>query len=231
MCFCKFTMAQSKTELSTGNLALQSAVQFFNTEIKDQSRLYNGREYNYFIGYEGTAYFPQRAFDNSGAVVFDGVNYQDVPLMLDAYSQKLITLLRDKVTVISLANDKIERFKLHGHYFTNTQIIVTNDHNQVQVGFFDQLYSGKSKIFVKREKIMQEISTRETTKKHFIDKDRYFVEKDGKFYRFSTARNLLSFFADKRKEIQRYLRGQNIVFRENPEQIMVLIATYYDSLN
>jgi hypothetical protein len=231
LCYGGIATAQSKTAFQPGDAALQNAVQFFNTEIKDQSRLYNGREYNFFVGYEGIAYFPTRTFDNSGSIVFDGVSYENVPLMLDVFKQKVITLLPDQSTKISLSNEKIERFKLYGHQFINTEIVVTNDHNEMIASFFDQLYVGKSKVYVRRAKILQEISTTQTTKRHFIDKNSYFVEREGKFYRFSSARNLLSFFSDKKKEIQRHLREQNVQYKEDPERVMVLIATYYDSLN
>lgn len=204
---------------------------FFDKEIKDQSRLYNGREYNFIVGYEGLAYYPTRVFDNNGTIIFDGVLYQNVSLMLDVYQQKVITLLRDQTTKIALATDKVSSFKLHGHQFVNSQIKIANRNDDTISGYFDQLYMGKTKIYVQRSKILQEISSNQTTKKYFIDKNSFFVEKDGKFYRFNSARNLLSFFADKRKLIQRYLREQNVQYKENPESIMVMIATYYDSLN
>ncbi len=222
-------IAQSKTVLSTDSAALQYAVKFFNAEIKDQSRLYNGRAYNFLPGYEGEAYFLSRTFDKSGTVIFDGVIYDNIPLTFDVFRQKLITVLPDQVTLISLANEKIERFKVYDHSFIHSQIAVANNDNQLESGFFDQLYNGKSKILVKRIKTAYVVSA--TAKNQLVDKDRYFVEREGKFYRFSSARNLISFFEHRKKEIQKKLREQNILFRENPEQIMVLIATYNDSLN
>lgn len=222
--------AQVKIDSSSEDPALLQANQFFTSAIKDQTRLYNGREYNFYLGFEGVAYFQTRLFDEKAGLIFDDVKYENVPLILDLYKQKLITILQNPVVKLELATEKVTSFNLYGHYFINTEMVVENNKKEVVSGFFDQLYLKKSKILVKRTKTLQEKVGSQTLKKQFVDKNFYYLEKAGKIYQFNGEKKLLALFDDKKNEVRRYLKETNIKFKENPEEAIIKMITYYDKL-
>jgi hypothetical protein len=56
------------------------------------------------------------------------------------------------------------------------------------------------------------------------------VRKNNTYYPISSQGSLLSVFKDKKKELQQYIRSNEIKYRKEPEDAMVKIATYYDHL-
>lgn len=230
ICCFSAAVAQIKAEGPNQDPAFSNANQFFASAIKDQARLYNGREYNFYFGFEGLAYFQARAFDEKGSIVFDGVKFDQVPLLLDLFKQKLVTMLPNHVAKLELSSEKISSFTLYDHHFINTQFTVANNKNVLISGFIDQLYIGKCKILVKREKKVHETSNMQGLKKFFVDKSSYFLEKQGKVYQFASEKSLLVLLADKKNEMKRYLKENNIKFKNDPERTMVMIVAYYDKL-
>jgi len=58
----------------------------------------------------------------------------------------------------------------------------------------------------------------------------YYVRKNNTYYSFSGQGSLLDVLKDKKKEIQQYIKANQIKFRQDPEEAMVKIASYYDHL-
>ncbi|MBB2144742.1 hypothetical protein GM921_04560 [Pedobacter sp. LMG 31464] len=210
--------------------AAQNAKQFYVKAIGEQSGLYNGEEYNYYTGLEGVAYFKSKDFYSDGKIVYDGFLYEKVPLLYDLYKDKIISLLPNGFTKYSFVNEKVNSFDLYNHHFIRVDIKDMTKDILLQGGFFDQIYNGKCKILVKRTKISQETMGTQTLKKYFINKDIYYMVKDNIYSAFSGEKKLLTLFGDRKKELQQYLKDNKIKFNKDPENAMIKLATYYDSL-
>ncbi|MDQ7948240.1 MAG: hypothetical protein REI78_03610 [Pedobacter sp.] len=208
--------------------SLLRANQFFNATIGDQARLYNGREYNFYFGLEGMAYFQSRLFDEKAQVVFDGVYYERIPLIFDLFKQKLITLLPSPIIKMELAMERVKSFTLYQHAFIHTELTVINRDNEKVTGFFDQIYLGKTKIFVKRTKRVHETVGTQAMKKYFTDKNFFFLQLKDKIYEFNGESNFFALFGERKNDLKKYLKQQKVKFRDDPEQAMVMVAAYYD---
>lgn len=73
-------------------------------------------------------------------------------------------------------------------------------------GFYARLYNGKYPVW-----------------KH--------IYKDGSLQSAGSKRSLLKLFADKKKELNVYIRQQQLNFKEAPDDAIVRLVMYYESLN
>ena len=58
----------------------------------------------------------------------------------------------------------------------------------------------------------------------------YYIRKNNTYYSVSSQGSMLTILKDKKKELQQYIRANQIKFRKDPEEAMVKIASYYDHL-
>ena len=222
--------AQIKAVSSTENASLKNAETYFNQTLGQQTRLYNGKEYQFYFGLEGLAYFKDANFDQKGWVNYDGFNFENVPLLYDIYKDLLVSLLPNGITKYSLLSEKVEAFELHNRHFIRIDIDKLNYKVPFQTGFFEVLYDGKSKIFAKRYNVLQETAGTQALRKYFIEKNAYYLKKGDAYSSFSSERTFLNLFKERKKELQRYLKENKIKFKNDMEYAAVQLVTYYDSL-
>lgn len=194
-----------------------------------QSHLYNGSEYVDYDNYiDGHQYFGSDDWED-GSIHYDGTLYRDVPLLYDVMLDQVVTENFAGPLRIRLVGEKIRYFTLLGHRFI--RIVTDSVQNPVlRTGFYDQLYNGNVQVLAKRAKLIHEQITSGRVEKNFYEKNRYFIEKEGRFYPVKSKRSVLNVFDDRKKELQRYLREHKIKYRRTPELAMVQLAQHYDAL-
>lgn len=219
-----FSLAQS-----TSNSPVYKAESFFNTSIQTQSRLYNGPAYpGYAFNVDGSANFQDLTAFSNGSVVYDGFRFDNVPLMYDIYQDKLISLLNG-YSKYSLISDRVAEFYLNNHHFKYINVIDSTK-SVIKSGFYDLIHDGKSKIYVKKIKNMQQVIDNKMVRYYFIPKTYYYIERDQKYSTISSEKSFLSYFNDKKVELKKLLKEKKIKFRKQPEVAMILMASYYENL-
>jgi hypothetical protein len=227
--FLSIVYAQQAPQDSIANSPVDKAESFFNHSIKQQSRLYNGSSFiNYGPAVDGSANFQDLTTFINGNVVYDGFRFNNIPLMYDLFEDKVITQ-RSRFAMYSLVNERVSDFYINNHHFKYVNVIDTIT-NIIKPGFFDFIFEGRSKILVKRKKTMQQTIENRTLRYYFVPKTLYYLEKDQKYYVISGKRSFLNYFKDKKTELRKRLKESKIKFRKNPDEAMVLLATYYESL-
>jgi hypothetical protein len=212
---------------------LTQTVSNFNKSIGQQSRLYNGPEYQlYDRTIKGTALFPLDAETwELGQVNYDGIFYKDVPMMYDIYKDVVVVLLYNKFSMYTLLDERVHDFNLSGHHFVRVEADSLNSRSGISTGFYDQLYGGKIEVLVKRTKTIQS-STNVTAnlETYFIEKNDYYLRKGNAYYSVGGESSFLNVLKDKKKILQQYIKDNKIKFRKDPEGAMANIAAYYDTL-
>jgi len=218
--------------LQTG--ADQTVTNFYKM-IGQQSRLYNGHEYNpYDPHIKGTALFPYDTQNwELGEINYDGIFYKNVPIKYDVFKDLVVVLLYNKFSMYSLLTNRVHDFTFAGHHFIlfNTDSLV-NDKSGIINGFYDQLYGGKTvSVLAKRTKTIQNSSAAVATPEiSFASHDNYYLRKGSTYYKVGSQGSILSVLKDKRSVLQQYIKQNNIRFKDNPEDAMARIASYYDHL-
>ena len=225
--------------ISSLNLSAQSAdsslrqnvskiVDVYYQSLGEQSPLYNGSQYiEYpFIIQDGHPFFGSQGFVNA-TIRFDGMTFDEVPTLYDIVRDQVVILDYHRYYKINLPADKIEQFELGGHTFVR---VVQDSLNEMKTGFYEQLYQGRATLFAKREKkISQQYSNMEINNVVYSHSF-YYIKKGDLFYQVTSKKSLLNILKPKQKEVQQYLKKNNIKFKKAPEKATLMAVEYYDQL-
>jgi len=220
---------------SVDSTNLQKIASQFYKSIGEESRLYNGHEYQpYDPHIKNNALFPYDAKSwTAGAVDYDGVDYKNVPIMYDVYKDVVVALLYNHFSMFSLLSERVHDFSFSGHHFIRLNADqINNDKSGITTGFYEQLYAGKTEILAKRKKTLQNSSTAVAAPETFFEEsNNYYLKKGNTYYKISSKGSILKILKDKKNELQKYFRQNNINYGDNPEYAMAQMASYYDHLS
>jgi hypothetical protein len=222
----------ARTDSSSQQNALNNTLTLFYSSIGDQSPLYNGPEYYFYDPLiKGNAYFADVNAFAPGSVFYDGLFFNGVPMLYDLYTDKVVVLLYNHFSKFSLIQERVKSFDFLNHHFININADTLNINSIIKSGFYDELYNGKSQVLVKRSKNIQTTTGGQAgPESYFNPSIDYYLRKSNTYYSFSSQGSMLSILKDKKKELQQYIRANQIKFRKDPEEAMVKIASYYDHL-
>lgn len=202
--------------------------ELYNKFIYGQSRLYNGSEHkDYFSRDEEHPYF---AIDDwqYGDLLYDEELYKNVPMFYDLSRDKIISEHLLNGAKIELISEKIMRFSIGGHTFVRLH---KNGSAVISDGFYDLLYDGVAKVYVKREKILQQKIESNDIIARFDERNRIIILKDGKYFSVGKKGSVLEVFGDRKQDLKSFLKKNKIKFKAGRETAIIRLAEFYDTLN
>jgi hypothetical protein len=204
----------------------QQAIDNYNTAIAYQSEIYNGAAYAmYPAASRGSAYFNDAIFAMPGAIRYNGIVYKNIPLLYDMYADVFVAAQRNILFV--LRPDRLSDVYLHGHHFI--KLSFQKDQN-LTPGFYDELYSGKSQVLVKRARQVNNITSAQTIETIYENEDVIYIKKDNNYYKVDGKHSVLNVFKDKKRQLSRFLSDKGIRYKNDKEAGIVKLAIYYDQL-
>lgn len=221
--------AQTNTaDTSLYQQSIQNAVGIYYQAVGENAHLYNGSEYVPHPESNKNPYFESSTLQKA-SVCYDGTVYDNIPLTYDIYKDEVIISKYNQNFRIRLANNKINWFSVSDHLF----IRVVHDSSAKTLpgtGFYDQLYNGNVKVLAKRKKKFDEKITLNGAITQFVQDDHFFIEKDAVYYPVTNKKSVLKVFKDRKKDVQKLLRKNNVKFNKNLEFATVKAAEYYDQV-
>ena len=148
--------------------------------------------------------------------------------MYDLYEDKVISLL-SKSSMYSLTSQKVSDFYINNHHFKYINV-VDSTKSVIKTGFFDLIFNGHLKILAKRVKKIQLTINNNDIRYYFVSKTTYYLNRNDKYELISGESSFLNFFKDKKNELKKHLKDNRINFKKKPEEAMILLANYYESL-
>jgi hypothetical protein len=210
---------------SSPSMELKSGIQ--DTMLARQL-LYNGRIWrNTTSNIEGDPYLLSREFLN-GSVTISGRLFENNYLLYDIYSDEVL-ILSDKRSIINLNKELISRFTLDFNNQVYRFIRLKADSLSEVDGFVNELYGGRSSVYVKYRKMIQ-IKAVDNIYDAFYQIYRVYIVKDGLPHQVKNRKQLLYLFQDEKQKIQNYLRSNRIKLSEKRPESFVPVAEFYDSL-
>jgi hypothetical protein len=202
---------------------------YFNKAIGQQSRIFTGPLFEpyKFISKTNPNFQDTTAFIN-GSVNYEGVVYNDVPLIYDMYRDMLVSRNYNGFSVFYFLSYRVSNFDLSGHHFI--RFVPDNLNKNIDEGYYEELYNNKLQILARRGKAILEEKDATPVKYTFYNNFNYFLKLHGTYYNINSQGKLLDALKDKKKELKQYLKTKNIRYQDNPEQNMVLLASYYAQL-
>lgn len=215
--------AQSNSGATT---EINNLSELYKHSMVDQSGIYKGPEYGeyaYTLS-EGHPYFDTSVYQN-GSVVYEGVLYENVPLLYDIVYDVVIVRHFNKYHKIQLLSDKVSSFVIGEHHFVR---LVADSSKVIETGFYEQLYNGKISVIKRSIKVIQPIASMNEVKNTVNSKNYFFVVQDGKYHPITNSRSLMKIFGNKKNDVQSYLKSNKIKFRKNKQEAIVKGIVYYD---
>jgi hypothetical protein len=232
LCFATFLktgMAQNNMNAPAVAPTIVKAGDVYNPFIEKQSRLYDGIEHlGYSVRIKGHAYFLIKELQ-TGTLVYDELEFVNVPMLYDLLKDQVVIQHFNGFTKIGLVQEKVKEFTLNGHHFIRLKAD-TASHSPIITGYYDELYTGRLKVLVKRGKVIDE-TIKDELEREFIQLDLFFIQKEGTYYIIKNYKGLLTILKDRSKEVRQYLRKNRIKYRKGREEAILKATVYYDSLN
>jgi hypothetical protein len=227
----RVTAQTAPVDSSSQQNALNNTLSLFYSSIGKQSPLYNGTEYYLYDPIiKGNAYYSDINAFTPGSVNYNNMVFKNVPMLYDIYADQLVVLLYNHFTKVTLVKDKVSSFDFLDHHFVRIDTVTFLNNPVIAPGYYDELYNGHLQVLAKSSKNIQGSSGSQTSESYFNAQKDYFIRKNNLYYTFSGQGALLDILKDKKKELQKYIKENQIRYRRNPEEAMVKIASYYDHL-
>jgi hypothetical protein len=209
--------------------ALLNAKALYHEAFGSQSALYNGIQYGeyLFTFSNGGHPFFYSAQPGLGSIVYDGIQYDSVLMSYD--ETRDVVVINDYTDRIQLHSEKVKSFNLFNADFIRIEKDSLTP-NLPATGFYNVLYHGKLSLLKRQIKtIREEIILNEL--QHFADeKDHYYIKKNDVLYPVGSRNDLLKIFKDRKKEVQQFIKANNLNFRRDREGMMIKTTVYYDNL-
>lgn len=222
--FFHITIAQSIREDSTFlQEAKVHAIDLYSRNMRAQSHLFNGSEYIEYNSISGQHPYYEADWSD-GVVFYDGELYERTPLLFDLSLDKLITE-NSNGRPLQLISEKIKYFILNGHTF------VYLPENKIKEGFYDLLYNGEIKVYVRRKKALQKKVSGTALETTFEETVRYYILKKENYTLVKKKKDVFSALADHKNELKKFVHENHLRFKRNPEVALTQMAQFYDQIS
>jgi len=199
----------------------------YMSSIGGASNLYNGTEYTATYPLtRGTPFLDAAGFQ-TGNISYQGVVYKDIPIAYDLVTNEIV-IKGFKAQATKLDASKIDFFILPGHHFVRLKPSEENE-NRLPEDFYELLFDGNVKVYVKRKKQVERSFNAEEPYK-FGMYNAYFVYSNGVYKQVSNRNSLLDVFRDKDDAVKTFIKDNKLDFKNDQEQAIVKTAEYYSKL-
>jgi hypothetical protein len=144
----------------------------------------------------------------------------------------VVVLLPSHISKFSLIKERVKSFYFLGNHFININTDTLASNTALSSGYYNQLYNGKCELLGKYSKSIQTTTNNISGLESYFNLSKnYYIRKNNIYSSIGGQRALLNVLKDKKKDLKKYIKANNIIFGDNPEEAMVKIATYYDHLS
>lgn len=224
--------AHSQRAKSVDTESLHSPVDFakkvYFKKIGLSSRLYNGPIYlQKYPGVKGHQYYSSDYWAY-GAISYLGLMYDSVQLKYDILHDKVIVGSldeRNRMVDIELNKENINWFRLEESIF----IPVVGSHEYH--GMHQLVHSGKSKLLIKRKKMIGQAQSSSGTHESFFTKDKILIESKNQFFEITNANSIYKVYPQYKDLLKKYRKSLGLDYKRQKEKYLIELIKYGDSLN
>jgi hypothetical protein len=191
-------------------LAILAPFLSFSAEKTDtlgnNSLLFNGTEYiKQFDQTKGTPFFPSEK--TNGAILYFGNWYQNLDLLYDIQDDVVITRDVQGLLKMRLTREKLDEFKVDGHYFVKYKL--TSGSGE----YYEQFFKGQRSLLMQWRKVTD---SDDPQIQKFILRKTLFVLDKGEIITLERTSDLFSIDPKHQKELKKFYREQKLSFKKDP---------------
>ncbi len=212
--------------LGSAGLRAQNPVADYMDKAGSFSRLYSGQivsRYSPAI-YQGTPYY---GGDNyvKGTIVFNGIVYPDINIILDLHKQQALTVNSANYIVV-IPHEKIQKVCIGGKTFL--WVAPGEGSGLKNEGFYISYFDGQNVGLLCEERFS--IPDPKVTPVVFERKVRYYLKVEGKYHLVRGKGDFMSLFPMHKKQISKYAKDNRLDFKTDKAQSMTSLAAYCNKL-
>jgi hypothetical protein len=216
---------QSSLDTTFLTSARANQVKLYTDFIQGQTRLNNGSEYRDYLSHnEEHPYFGVDDWAY-GTIIYDEEIYEDVPMFYDLSRDKVISEHSLNGAKLELISEKISFFTLGTHTFVR---LAADEAKTITPGFHERLYDGKTKVYVRREKSLQQKVESNDIIYKFDEKNRIYIQKNGVYHPVKSKNSVLEVFNDRKQEIRAFMKKNGGITKSDRENAIARVAAFYD---
>ena len=95
-------------------------------------------------------------------------------------------------------------------------------------GFYELIYDGNTQVLAKHRKYIDKANALETG---FAESTHYFIRKNGKYFAVRHKRELLSLLRDKTDAVKKFLKANDLNYKQQPQETLRRVAAFYDQVS
>lgn len=200
----------------------------FQDTIADNQWLYNGRIWrNLFASVEGDQFLFSKEY-LPGEVSMRGKEFKGILLMYDIFRDEIITPYKP-VGLLQINKEMVDSFSLYYDARKYEFERIRNSGNEETDGYFNVLYKGRSKLYVRYQKKIEKLADGGLYDKFYMIV-RIYVETDGKIILVSSKKDIINLFPENSKQLKDFIRKSRISFDRNNPDSYIPIIKYADTL-
>lgn len=165
-----------------------------------------------------------------GSVNISGETYNNLLLRYDIHTDQLLLLhIADGAELIELNKNNIHSFTLENAYFIHLDSRGEGKGKDISAGFYQEVYMGELHLYARWVK-------KRTINSGFLP-DEFKQEVDLLLIRGDTCHHiknnkaLKNILADRKKEVGKYMKNNNIHVRHTSPEKVGMVLSYYETLN
>jgi hypothetical protein len=229
------TEAQSSLkDNSISDSAYAFAVRQYHTYVAPEVGLYRGAQY---IDYEYTIQKGQPFLGpdiriHEGSVWYSGIKYDQVHLQYDLVKEQLVIMDPFNAFKISLYMPMVDSFMFGSLRYLRIRDSLAP--STLRSGFSERIYQGRLVLLKRERKALHEnIIISSDNVRLFIDGSIFYCFlKDGRYHPVNSKRELFDALNDRRRsDIRRVMRKSGLQWPDDKEQLLQLVAAWYDGNN
>jgi hypothetical protein len=209
------------------------ALRQYHTYVAPEVGLYRGIQYvDYdFTVQKGQPFLGPDAM-RDGSVWYNGIRYDQVNMQFDLVKGQLVIYDPFNAFKISLYMDMVDSFALDGQvYFRIRDSLAPSP---LRSGYWERIHQGRLVVLkLERKSLHENIMISSDNVRLFIDGTlTYYIKKDGVYHPINSKKELFDLLKDRRRsEIKRVMRKSNFRWSADKEQLLKLVAAWYDGVN
>ncbi len=217
-----------------GLLSAQDDYKSFMESAGSNSALFKGAApLLYRFVYTGTYYAYEKTY-LEGDVLYNGKHYKGVRLNLNSHLDELIALDVKNNRNVQLNKVYVDSFTIGARKFVN--IRERENSGMITPGYYELLYDNSVTVYKKIVKVYTEtinqeyIASNRGLIKKFVSSVKYLLKNENGVYTIKRKRDLLDLYPDMKKEIRKYIRTNEISFKEESvDEAIVSVLSFIDN--
>jgi hypothetical protein len=212
---------------SDSSASAELVKQMYAVQRGKELPLYNGIQYSpYNVTIEGIPFFRTTEWQK-GSVLYEGIRYDNISMKYELVRDQLIITPDETGGMqIALFSPRVKEFSFSGDKFVRLDNVPSLDR-----GFYQQLAGGKVTAFARKTRLIDEKAEITGMYRKFVDKTRYYILKNDKYYLIKNKSDLLSVLKEHKDGIQQLLATKDLNYRRNQEETITAAVEFYNQAN